>query len=119
VEKYGRARQTAYGCTVHALCILGTKATDTCSEYAIFITFPQQQWLTNVPQVTFIHMLPLLLFLPLTYKISALNDVLCLQASFTSCLHSLKFLKARQIFSSSSCAILFTQMFVLFWMPHW
>jgi len=44
--------------------------------------------------VTFIHMLPLFLFLPSTCKINALSDVLCLQGSFTACLCSLKILKS-------------------------
>jgi len=76
--------------------------------------------------VTFIHMLPLMLFLPLTYKINALSDVLCLQASFTSCLNSLKFLKAclGNVVSNSSnifilfiCHLVYTNVCRV-WMPN-
>jgi hypothetical protein len=47
VEKYGTARQAADDYIIrhmHFLCWL-TKATDTHSEYVIFIAFPWQLWL--------------------------------------------------------------------------
>jgi hypothetical protein len=46
VEKYGRSRQATVDNIIwnmHFACWL-TKATDTHSEYVIFIAFPGQQW---------------------------------------------------------------------------
>jgi len=128
VEKYGRARQATYGCTVHALCILGTQGYRHMLRIWNIYYFSTATMVTQMCLcVTFMRTLPVLLFLPLTYKVSALSDVLCLQASFTLSLYSLKFLKARLgnvVSNSSNTFILFFCHFVytnvcLVWMPHW
>ena len=48
MEKYGRARQATDMTMCFAWWI--TKATDTRSEYVIFIAFPRQHGYANVPQ---------------------------------------------------------------------
>jgi hypothetical protein len=47
VEKYGTARQATEDNIIRRMCFACwiTKATDTHSEYVIFIAFARQQWL--------------------------------------------------------------------------
>jgi len=45
MEKYGTAGQIKDGNMAHAHCMLTPKATNTHSQYAIFVALPLQQWL--------------------------------------------------------------------------
>jgi hypothetical protein len=68
-KKHGTARQATDGSMIRRMrlaCWI-TKATDTHSEYVIFIAFPRHQWLrTRVSMLHYTHMACLVLITPIS-----------------------------------------------------